>query len=770
MTSLGRRRYLLLLLYAALSAPLVATGAYQAMKTNANSPLDWVGDSFAPRRKYDDFRRAFGSGDLVVLSWPGCTIDEPRLDQLARYLQSEARFRDEADNWYFERTWTGRDALRALTARAGLDQARAVRRLVGTLIGPDHETTCVVVAFTRNGLAHRRQLVQWIQDAAEELCDAPPESQHLAGPVVDGLSVDQASQQALGRFVVPSALIMLMVCWLCLRSVRAALIVFGMSLFGQGVTLALVHAGGEQMNAVLMVLPPLVQVLAVTGGIHLMNYYFSAARTGGIHDSGRRAFQLGWLPCTLSAATTAIGLASLMISELAPVRSFGLYAAAGVMVTTGLLLALVPGLLSLWPISRRSETRQDANARAWGGFPWTRIVAFVHEQRLAIVALSLMMMIAMGIAVRDVRTSVRIETLFSAGSRILEDYQWLETHVADLVPIEIVLHCQRSCSLTQLERMELIRRIQTETARMEQVTGTMSALTFVPDIRPDRHLPREMQRAWIDQSLAACRTQFAQLNYLATSEDAEQWRITAYVSARGNMDYGEFLQCVRQRVEPLLKNAQGLPLAGLSTEYTGIMPLVHEIQRQLMSNLMYSYLGAFAVIAMVMTLVQAGILAGLVAMISNIFPALIMFGSMGWTATPMDIGSIMTASVALGIAVDDTLHFLTFFRRGLGQGMDRRGAVLHAYQHCGAAMVQTTLTCGLGLSVFLLSDFVPTSRFAWLMILQLAAALAGDLALLPAMLLTPLGRLFRPELSETTVATEWPEPAPLCVPRRRHAA
>ena len=771
MMSLGRRRYLLLLLYAVLSLPLVIAGAYQAMKTNANSPLDWVGGSFAPRREYDDFRREFGSGDLLVLSWPGCTLDEPHLDQLTQYLESDPRFRDDADNWYFERTWTGREAFQALTADAGIDRPQAVRRLSGTLIGPDRATTCVVVAFTRSGLEHRRELVEWIQEAAERLCGASRESQHLAGPVVDGLSVDQASQQALERFVAPSALIMLLVCWLCLRSVRAALIVFAMSLFGQGVTLALVHAGGEQMNAVLMVLPPLVQVLAVTGGIHLMNYYFSAARSYGIQDGGRRAFQLGWLPCTLSAATTAIGLASLMISELAPVRSFGLYAAAGVLVTTGLLLALVPGLLSLWPISPSSDTQHSSYARIRRERFWSTIAGVVYERRVIIVGLSFALMVAAGIGVRYVRTSVRIETLFSSHSRILQDYQWLETHVADLVPIEIVLHCQPACSLTQLERLRLIWRIQSETARIKQVTGTMSALTFLPDLRPDGRLPRELQRAWIDKSLAVCRPQIARLKYLATDDDAEQWRITAYVSARDNMDYGKFLQRVRQRVDPLLKDAQGAPLAGLSAQYTGIMPLVHEIQRQLMSNLMYSYLGAFAIIAIVMTLVQARILAGLVAMVSNVLPALIMFGAMGWTATPMDIGSIMTASVALGIAVDDTLHFLTFFRHGLEQGMDRRDAVLHAYQYCGVAMVQTSLTCGLGLSVFLLSDFVPTSRFAWLMILQLAAALAGDLVLLPAMLLTPLGRLFRVEIRVTRSATTIPDtPIPLNFPRRRRAA
>lgn len=112
----------------------------------------------------------------------------------------------------------------------------------------------------------------------------------------------------------------------------------------------------------------------------------------------------------------------------------------------------------------------------------------------------------------------------------------------------------------------------------------------------------------------------------------------------------------------------------------------------------------------------------------------------------MDIGSVMKASIALGIAVDDTLHFLAFFRRTVNQpGVSRFTAVLSACQHCGGgAMIQTSVSCGLGLLVFAFSDFVPASRFAILMAILLMLALLGDLLLLPALLLSPAGRFFAP--------------------------
>lgn len=123
---------------------------------------------------------------------------------------------------------------------------------------------------------------------------------------------------------------------------------------------------------------------------------------------------------------------------------------------------------------------------------------------------------------------------------------------------------------------------------------------------------------------------------------------------------------------------------------------------------------------------------------------MIAFGLMGWLQQPMDIGSVMTASIALGIAVDDTLHFLAFFRRQLDHpGATRFSAVLSTYRHCGTAMIQTSVSCGIGLLVFAFSDFVPTSRFAVLMAFMLILALLGELLMLPALLLSPCGRLFQ---------------------------
>ena len=176
--------------------------------------------------------------------------------------------------------------------------------------------------------------------------------------------------------------------------------------------------------------------------------------------------------------------------------------------------------------------------------------------------------------------------------------------------------------------------------------------------------------------------------------------------------------------------------------YTGVVPVVYKAQKTLLQSLVESTGWAFVMIAVVMIALLRSPQAGMLSMLPNVFPVVVIFGTMGWSRTVVDIGSMMTASVAMGVAVDDTIHFLTWFRQGLDQGMQRVNAILLAYKRCGMAMTQTTAIGGLGLSIFAFSTFTPTQRFGTLMLALLVAALVGDLIFLPALLASPLGRVF----------------------------
>ena len=211
----------------------------------------------------------------------------------------------------------------------------------------------------------------------------------------------------------------------------------------------------------------------------------------------------------------------------------------------------------------------------------------------------------------------------------------------------------------------------------------------------------------------------------------------------------------------------------IEVTYTGVVPIVYKAQRTLLHSLIDSIGWAFVMITAVMTILLRtrrtqilNLTGGLVAMIPNVFPVILIFGAMGHMNILVDIGTMMTASVAMGVAVDDTIHFLTWFRDGIREGRERHVAIKEAYGRVALAMTQTTLIGGLGLSVFALSTFTPTQRFGTMMLTLLAAALVGDLVILPALLAGPLGKYLCPTVSprskdgEAEVVT----PAPECTP------
>lgn len=181
--------------------------------------------------------------------------------------------------------------------------------------------------------------------------------------------------------------------------------------------------------------------------------------------------------------------------------------------------------------------------------------------------------------------------------------------------------------------------------------------------------------------------------------------------------------------------------------YTGVVPIVYKAQRELLNSLIESTIWSFATITPLMMFVSRGVRAGSVVMIPNTLPVLVVFGGMGWLGAAVDIGSMMSASIALGVAVDDTIHFLTWFREELAKGTSRREALLVTYRRCASPTLQAAMISGLGLSIFAMSTFTPTQRFGWLMLTILLAGVVAELIMLPALLAGPLGNIFETSAS-----------------------
>ncbi|QDT11330.1 efflux RND transporter permease subunit [Planctomycetes bacterium K23_9] len=730
------------LLLMALAVPLVMYGALFALRSTSNDPRQWLPRSFAATDTYDWFEQQFGSDEIAVVSWPDCTLDDPRVEQLSAALVASP---------FYDRVLTGKSALEQLMAPPlELSRSAAKRRLTGIVIGPENETTCLVLSTSAAGRSERVQAIEEIEKLAASETGLDPSELHLAGPTVDAAAIDIESRRLLFQLAGLSALVSFFIASIRLRSISLAIMVLVVAMYSTGVALAIMYFSGGTMNLLMTMLPPLIYVLSISSAVHLANYYRDATDEAqlesGVQSSDsasvlpvgiiKTTVTHGWLPCTLAAVTTAIGLASLVMSKIDPIRTFGLYSALGVLLSVGVLFLFLPAALYLFPPKRpKSDPAKNKGDTTLSD----AVIAFISRHHLALMLVCLALMAFCGWGLPYIKSTVKLQDRFLPGSDAIGDYRWLEQNIGPMVPLEVVIHFDQQDPRDAAQRMGVIAAIQGKIQSSAEPVATMSALNLSPSLPRGRTVGNVVRRKLL--SSQRVRDRLIDAKFLAETDTEQLWRISVRANAIGELDYGRFAETLREDIQPLLdqNNVQGT--------YTGLIPLIYKAQRQLLQDLFRSFLAAFAVIAVVLVFVLRSLTAAMLAMIPNLFPAITVFGALEWIDIPIQIGSVMTASAALGIAVDDTVHFLTWFRRGIDRGLPRQAALQDAFRRCAGAMVHTTLICSLGLLVFAISSFVPILHFAWLMVFLLLAALVGDLVLLPAILAGPLGRGFESKRS-----------------------
>jgi hypothetical protein len=190
------------------------------------------------------------------------------------------------------------------------------------------------------------------------------------------------------------------------------------------------------------------------------------------------------------------------------------------------------------------------------------------------------------------------------------------------------------------------------------------------------------------------------------------------------------------RLEPVLERSRlrAERIAGAETWITGTYPLVLAAQRSLLSTMVLSLTLTALAVAAVLRLLLGSARAALAALVPNLWPVLFALGAMGWLGVPIDSTTVMIAAVALGLAVDDTLHSLGYFRRALAARGGPPAAAVRALGRAAPALILTTALLVAGFGVCASSGFLPVARFGGLTALALTAALAADLLLLPAVL------------------------------------
>jgi len=765
--------------------PMVVVGAIKAKSNNRNDVKGWLPAEYEETRTYRFFRQNFQGEEFILVSWEGCTMADPRLEMLARKLLPPPEEASRIERpLYFKSAQTGpRAVARMCQEPLNLEREEAVARLTGALIGPppagiaagaagddlDQRKTCLVLTLADMARANLHGAIDEIRKVAITECGVPDSAIHMGGPPVDNVSIDKAGQTSVTILFGLSLVVGFFVSWFSLKSKTLVAMVIASGVYSMFASLALVWYSGYPVDAILLTMPSLVYVATTSGAIHLANYYRDQlAETGVQEGAAGRAVHHALLPLSLATGTTAVGLATLAVSELVPIRMFGIFSAAGVLVSFIILVTFMPAALELFPPKLRiGKLADDTQAAGWKPVEasrWWAVGEWITRHHALATAACLLVMAGIGYGMTRVESSVQLMRLFSRKAQIRTDYAWLESHLGPLVPMELLVRIDENCPLNFLERMELVDTIQREIGRLDEVGSSLSTVTFGRSLEMangGEGLRAKLARSTLNKALVRHRDEFLAGDYLReatiTAADGsrrreELWRISARVSAIKEVDYALFKADLQKKIDPVLARLADDGVKGVAVEYTGLVPLVYKAQHSLLENLKIGFVFDFAIIVAVMIVLCRAFSAGLVLLLPAAFPAVLVFGGMGWGNALakwlsagnvfIDIGTVMAPSVALGVTVDDVVHFMLWFRRGIADGLDRRQATMLAYKGCARAMYQSWGVIGIGLSVFSLSPFGPTQRFGHMMLAMLTIALVGNLVLMPALLSGPLGAVF----------------------------
>ncbi len=730
---------------------------------------EWLPIGRPERDRYEKFLQDFGSDQFLLVSWDGCRLDDPRL----RRFVEQCRIKKSESPKLIETVQSTQDLYEVLTQPPlQLNHQQAWLRLENWMIGEDG-TAAVVIQFTPFGATHQKEAILHVRDVATHVLELEPQSLKMAGTIYEAYAVDEAAESSLRRLVVPSCIVGFLIAWVCLRSIHSALAVLLLAGVGQTLAIATVFYAGGQFSAVLVVLPTLVFMLTLSGAVHLMSYYGDVS-AWHLDHRGSRATLLGLTPSILSTVTTAFGMGSLAVSQLEPVRTFGLYSAFALCVATFFLLMGFPATSDWFSHFKRQpgkkaedkeqnehteslvhnqELAKTADNHSYSA-PWSRSYTGWMQRYSGLVVCSGFLLIGISFyGLLFLKASTKFDDMFPSSSPTVENMNWLESHLGPISSIEVLLRFPVNCELDVYDRLVWVDRVCESIHQDPDFGAVIAATTFAPALPKSGSTSSVVRRSILRARLSSSLDELKEQGWVAESSAGQIWRITTKVSAVADEDLGELTKRVSRHVDQTLSTVGGPP--PFAAEYTGLSPLMHVTQLALIRDLGASFTVAFITITPVMMLIARGFWAGLLIMIPNVLPETLVFGCMAWLGFHLDIAGLLTASVAMGIAVNDTLHFVNWYARRLSFGDTRQQAIADTLTSCAGAMFHTMLISCFSMLPFLLAEFNPTRQFAVLMIAMLSSALLGDLVLLPAMLLSPLGKCLIPrkKLNATRICT-----------------
>jgi predicted RND superfamily exporter protein len=479
-------------------------------------------------------------------------------------------------------------------------------------------------------------------------------------------------------------------------------------------TKAVLVLTGIESSMVSTMLTSLLTIIGLATVMHVTVLYRERRKTRDRFDAFRETLIVLGPPTFWTCVTTAIGFGALLSSQISPVRSFALMMAVGTMFVLVTSIVILPGgaLLGRFGADPRHT---PAEQKLLSGL--SRISHTIDRRPRLWLAAMLCLMAATGAGLFRLRVETDFSRNFRESTPIVQSLQFFEHHLGGAGTWEVNFPAPEELNDDSLEPVRgltaALREIElADGTQLTKVISITDGIDFAPGGNVDQKLDR----------LALIQPEFAGSLY-----NPETGMMRIMLRSREQQPAEVKLQLIDE-------------VTRVSREYypraraTGLYVLLANLVSSLLEDQLVSFGLAALGVFLCMSIAFRSLRVGLISMLPNVFPLLLVIGGMGWTGLPINLGTAMIASVSMGLTVDSSIHYISGYLRARDAGASHREAVRSTHGSVGRTLVFAYLVLVFGFLVLTLSNFIPLVYFGALVSLSMVGGLLGDLVLLPLLL------------------------------------
>ncbi len=621
------------------------------------------------------------------------------------------------------------------------------------LIAPDFGGAAINVFFANMSDVRYADLQIDAKIAAILAAEQGPEEFYYTGAAhLKKAATDDMRRDLLVSTPVALALV-LATLWLSFRRLRDVAACTLSVVVAVAWTLGVLVLAGKAINLGTFVLPPLLLVVGSSYAIHVLAHYHELRQSLVDVDHIEivsRTLDDVMMPVLIAAGTTIIGFGALLANSIVAIRDLGLFSVIGIAFVVLTSLVLLPALLLLWPAPLAAEQQSAEPAvPSWLQNSLARLGERAYSGRGVVLVAAAMVGVVSLLGVPRIRVDSNFLAYFDPDSPVRRDNQVINDTIVGSNPFYLVIDGGEPGTLERWEVLRQIKDLQIFLNQQPGVSGTVSLVDYLDILEPgfntgggdDFVLDEEgnmvpfvaPKRFWEDPTSLVPIMKMVKKNAASFASVVTPEFDRGNILVRSTLTGSTEIEALLSRVRGYI--AEKIP-ASLRIEPTGTLVLMTGTSSDIVTGQVQSLTLALVIMFAIMALMFLSLRIGVLAIIPNLLAILIFFGLLGWFDIPLNLGTSLIATIALGIAVDNTVHFMARLSRELRGASEQSVALQATLRSVGVPVVFTTVALFLGFLTFAGSSFVPIRSFGQLTAVTIVAALLSNLIVLPALLAT----------------------------------